>query len=158
MEEKERLLAEFGGFLHFLSEIADMDWNQPLGPGKWSIQECISHILFWDRYFLEGAIEPITYGTPLTVKHVDFDIYNDKAAGYARSRTKEEIFAETKQCRERILECIASHKDNMFAKEYIDGDGKPFAVRNYLKDFIWHDNHHKEQIRSLLSGRSEQTR
>ncbi|MFD0589509.1 hypothetical protein ACFQZE_16090 [Paenibacillus sp. GCM10027627] len=40
-------------------------------------KDIICHMMKWDNYFYEEAIAKITQGEPLTVKHLNFDEFND---------------------------------------------------------------------------------
>lgn len=53
MNEKSRLLEEFKEWIRFVSEIREMDWQITIAEGKWSVQDIVSHILLWDKYFLK---------------------------------------------------------------------------------------------------------
>jgi len=143
---KEELLKEFHEWVHFLGRIKDWDWNKPLNEGKWSIHDIVSHIYKWDEYFLEKAVEPITNGVALTVQHLNFDEFNAQAAEYGKTISKQDIMELSIQCREKIMEHIENQDISSFNQEFTDGEGKPFTIEAYLKDFIWHDRHHMKQI------------
>lgn len=146
MNEKSRLLEEFNEWISFVSEIREMDWQITIAEGKWSVQDIVSHILLWDKYFFEAAISPILNNTPLTLTHMDFEQFNQDAIEYGKTKTKEELIKMTIQYRNMILESIEGFEDDKFTKEYADGN---FTVISYLRDFIWHDQHHIRQIDEL---------
>ena len=146
IQVKEELLKEFHEWVHFLERIKDLDWNKPQSEGKWSIHDIVSHIYKWDEYFLGKAIAPIANGKALTVQHLNFDEFNAQAAEYGRTKSKQELIDLSIQCRKEILEHIQNQDISAFNKEFTDGDGKPFNIEAYLKDFIGHDRHHMKQI------------
>ncbi|QDY83490.1 DinB family protein [Paenibacillus polymyxa] len=146
MNEKLRLLEEFKEWICFVSEIREMDWQIKIAEGKWSVHDIVSHILLWDKYFFEAAINPILNNTPLTLTQIDFDQFNQDAVELGKIKTKEELIEMTIQYRNMILQSIESLKDDKLTKEYADGE---FTVISYLKDFIWHDQHHIRQIDEL---------
>lgn len=146
MNEKSQLLEEFKAWIGFISEISEMDWQITIAEGKWSVKDVVSHILLWDQYFFEAAINPILNNNPLTLTHLDFDKFNRDAIEYGKTKTKEELIKLTIQYRNMILESIESFEDEKFSKEYADGK---FTLVSYLKDFIWHDQHHIRQIEEL---------
>lgn len=150
---KEELINEFYEWINFISSIENLNWSAPLGEGKWRIHDVVSHIYLWDKYFLEEAIHPITTECPLTLKHQDFDEFNNKAVEIGKGQTKQEIINFSLYYRNAIINEIKGQEDSKFNKEYKDGDGNGFIIETYLRDFIWHDRHHMKQIedrRALL--------
>ncbi|MMZ46301.1 hypothetical protein [Paenibacillus polymyxa] len=65
MNEKSQLLEEFKEWIRFVSEIREMDWQIKIAEDKWSVHDIVSHILLWDKYFFEAAINPILNNIPL---------------------------------------------------------------------------------------------
>ena len=147
---KEELLKQFQEWTSFLSSIEHADWNAPLDEGKWRIHDVVSHIYRWDQYFLEEAIIPISTDSPLTLKHIDFDEFNQKAMEKGKLQSKQEIVELSLHYRKAIIREIESQDDMKFNKEYSDGDGNKFVVESYVRDFIWHDRHHMQQIEERL--------
>ncbi|XEC96559.1 DinB family protein [Paenibacillus tarimensis] len=146
-------LNEFQRFIDFVKSIAILDeqfWNTSIGPGKWTVKEIIAHIMLWDKYFLEEAIEKIATKRPLTVKHLDFDTFNENAMTYSRNIRVEELVLDTIRYRAQIIDLIRSIPEEDIYFEHIDGDGNIFTINEYLKGFIAHDQQHQSQIESLL--------
>jgi len=63
-----------------------------------------------------------------------------------KNQTKQEIINLSLQFRNAIVDEINSQDTYKFEKEYIDGEGNKFIIETYLRDFIWHDQHHMKQI------------
>ena len=143
MDVKSVLLEEFKEWISFVIKNSDMDWQLPMDTGKWTIHDIVSHIMLWDKYFFEAAIDPILNNNPLTLEHLDYDSFNKEAIEYGRTKTKDELIHLTIQYRNLILESIESLSDEKFTREYVDGK---FTLMSYLKDFIGHDQHHMRQI------------
>jgi hypothetical protein len=94
LTEKLQLLEEFNQwvvFVQLLKTQSDELWYLSLDEGKWSIREVVSHIMNWDKYFLEEAINKITTKSIVTVKHINFDEFNNKAKIYGKSTSISEI-------------------------------------------------------------------
>jgi hypothetical protein len=150
--EKIQLLEEFNQwvlFVQILQHQNDEIWNLSLEDGKWTIREIVSHIMHWDKYFLEEAIEKIFNNSMLTVKHLNYDEFNSKAMIYGKTTNISEISEKAGFYREQIIKLIITFTDEEYTKTYIDGDGNPFYVTQYLKDFIWHDQHHINQMKNI---------
>ncbi|MDU5144884.1 MAG: DinB family protein [Paenibacillus dendritiformis] len=143
MNEKSKLLDQFGAWNRFVLQLANQEWHTPIDEGKWTIHDIVSHIMMWDKYFYEEAIYPIANGKPVTVSDLDFDAFNREAVEYGKTLAKEDLIALTTRCRNLLLETIARFDDDTFSREYAEGK---FTVRTYLEDFIWHDRHHMAQI------------
>jgi GNAT superfamily N-acetyltransferase len=159
VSEKEQLLQEFGEWTAFVVDLARYDnriWNQSMGVGKWSVREVVAHILRWDDYFYEEAIAKLGAGLPLTVKHLDYDEFNEHAKGYGINTSIAELSNQAVRSRERIMRAIAALTDEQYEATYQDADGHPFEAAQYMKDFIWHDRHHVEPIRKLIHARIEE--
>lgn len=148
-DEKAELLASFQDWIHFMRkrrEQSDSVWDVPLSPGKWSLRAVVSHIMLWDKYFYDHAIDKVRNQEPLTLKHTDYDEFNKNAQSYSEQVSVEELIRQSIFYREQIIAAIQSLSDELYEKEYVDGDGHPFFVAQYLKDFIWHDQHHMAQV------------
>ncbi|RIX50026.1 DinB family protein [Paenibacillus nanensis] len=152
MQLKNDMLEAFAEWKTFLREIEHWDWSEPLREGKWSVHDVVSHIYLWDKYFLEAAILPISDGTPLTLKHLDYDEFNAASVRIGREKQKEEVMQLSISYRDQIIDAIRKQDQSKFAKAYVDADGNPFTVEAYLKDFIWHDRHHRNQIEGIKNN------
>lgn len=148
---KEELLQQFRQWVAFVQslETADERWNIQLGDGKWSVREVVSHIALWDKYFLEEAIDPIHNSVPLTVKHLDYDAFNENAKQYGKRTSPSDLSEQAISYRLQIIQRIEGFSQSVYEGRYVDADGHPFVLEQYLKDFLWHDNHHMDQMRSL---------
>lgn len=157
--EKEELLGQFGDWIRFVQELGQMDeyiWNQSIADGKWSVREVVAHIQRWDDYFFEEAIAKAAASEPLTVRHLDYDLFNEKAKHRGKSATIGQLTEEAVASRSRIIRTIENASESVYARVYEDGDGHPFAFGQYLKDFLWHDRHHMDQIKRLIHFRLEE--
>nr|WP_144929304.1 DinB family protein [Paenibacillus bovis] len=84
MQSKEELLNGFSALISFVKSIRDLDdetWVSPIAEGKWTTRDIIAHIMLWDKYFLENAIERITNRKVISAKHLDFNEFNKEAVG-----------------------------------------------------------------------------
>ncbi|MFC5447215.1 DinB family protein [Paenibacillus aestuarii] len=138
-------------FVQSLETIAEGAWTSPLAEGKWRVCDVISHMMLWDRRFMEMTIEPIALGTPLTYKSTDFHAFNRSAAVYASQVSKDQLLGEALRVREQILAYLRDIPEAKYAESFLDGDGHPFTLPAYVEDFAEHDHHHSEQIRQLLN-------
>lgn len=154
----DELLNDFKSFIPFVKSLADLNddiWENSLEVGKWTLKDVISHIMLWDKYFYEEAIQKIVLNEPLTVKHLNFDDFNKNAIHYAKNKTKKDLIDELFLYRSKIIDAIAGMSEEEFMKEHFDGDRKKFSVRKYLKGFIPHDSHHKKQIQKYIKSIKE---
>lgn len=131
MNEKAELLASFQEWINFLRKLSEQNelaWNEPISPGKWSLRAVVSHIMLWDQYFFEHAIDKIHKQLPLTLKHTDYDDFNRNAQSYGEQVSIEELIRQSIFYRERIIAAIQSLSEELYEQEYVDGDGRPFFV------------------------------
>jgi hypothetical protein len=146
----EDKFAQLISFAESLRELDNTIWTTPIAPDKWSTRDVVTHIMLWDKYFLEDAIARIAARQPLTVKHLNFDEFNRKAMEYAKTKEKTEIIDLAIRYRSEILENLRGFSDEEWAFVHQDGDGRPFAVDHYVPDFIAHDEHHIQQLQGFL--------
>jgi len=157
--EKEQLLRSFGEWISFVTELANEGervWNQSAATGKWTVREVVAHILRWDDYFYNEAIAKAAAGLPLTVKHLDYDTFNEAAKAYGKNTPIAELAGQSAKSRKRIIDAVAKLTNEQYEAAYADADGHPFQMAQYIKDFIWHDQHHIEPIMKLKHFRLEE--
>lgn len=149
------LVQTYDGFIEFIDSLEDVledgKWDLPIAEGKWTVKDIVCHLMKWDKYFYGEAIHKIELNEPVTVKHLDFNEFNAQAVEYAKSRTRKEICDEFVEYRKRIISSISGLEDEDYLRTYIDGDGKEFSIRSYLRSFIPHDKKHKKQIEKFVS-------
>ncbi len=154
--EYKQLLEAFKEWIDFSSSLRDLEertWNACLEPGKWTVRDIVCHIMLWDQYFYEEAIEKIASGEKITLKHLDFDEFNRKAIRYAKTINTDELVEKALYYRNKIIVAIESLPEDAVAQNYIDGDGSDFYIPQYLQDFIWHDQHHMEPMKEYIEAR-----
>lgn len=137
-----------------LYDLDEATWESSLEPGKWSIKSIVSHMMWWDRYFYEEAIHKIAIGEPITLVHRDFDEFNRDAAEYAKTVPAVSLLDDAIHYRKKIIEDIQAMSEEQTVHPYTDGDGNKFQVTLYLKDFIWHDQHHMIPLQKYLQDRA----
>lgn len=74
MQHKQQLLDEFSTLISFVESLRELDdqiWMMPIAEGKWTPRDIVAHIMLWDQYFLEEAIQKITSQQPVTLQHLD---------------------------------------------------------------------------------------
>lgn len=147
------MLDQFKSFVVFAVSLKEQEeelWNRPIAEGKWSMKGVIGHIMLWDKYFYEEAIQKIASYQPLTLQHLNFDRFNADAYEYAKTQSKESLVDQLEMWRMNIIDAISGMSEAQLAKDYIDGDGNVFTIRDYLRDFVPHDLYHKDQIEEFI--------
>ena len=74
MKTKEELIEEFESFAQWAENLQSYDPSllyKPIGPGKWSVSEILSHILFWDRFMIEEFLPQVKPGADIPL--VEFE-------------------------------------------------------------------------------------
>ncbi|MGF7046333.1 putative damage-inducible protein DinB [Paenibacillus sp. DS2015] len=151
LESKEQLLEQFSEWIRYLEKLEyfrEDVWNEEISEGKWSLRELVSHMMLWDKYFFETAIEMIYKEETFTLEHQDFDEFNDTAMEYGKKTGIKKLKEETIYYREQIIQYIRKLPEESYMASY--GDGEPFHLPQYLKDFIWHDQHHMNQLNDFI--------
>ncbi|WP_337101549.1 GNAT family N-acetyltransferase [Paenibacillus sp. YIM B09110] len=158
-ESRSQLLDQFDAwnqFIHHIEKLGEPLWNQNIGEGKWSAREVVAHIARWDDYFFEEAVAKAARMESLTVKHLDYDTFNEISKAYGTSTDIRELAEHAVSIRRRIISVIEGLSVTEYEDAYTDADGHPFQFETYLKDFIWHDRHHMDQIKRLIHFKLEE--
>ena len=153
MSNTVEMIEKFNSFIPYVITLNDLDknhWNSPIAEGKWSLKDVICHIMLWDKYFYEKAIEKIKQKQSLTLQHLNFDEFNANAREYSKTQTKEEIVQQFVTYRTKIIQDISGLSEEDYVQEYLDADNNSFSIREYLIGFVPHDEHHKQQIENYL--------
>ena len=150
MNELINSFEEWIAFVLSLSDLSDDNWSSSIEAGKWSIKDIVCHIMLWDKYFCEEAIEKIITKEPLTLKHLDYDDFNKKAVEYGKLITTKELMEMAVTNRRGIIEAIRNMSEATIAHHFEDSEGNIFNVNQYIKDFIWHDQHHVNPLNEYL--------
>ncbi len=138
---KDDLLSQFRAWTSYVRDIEPLDWAKPVNKGKWSVHGLVSHLMMWDKYFWERAIQPISQDQPLSLQELDFDEFNREAVEFGHAKSKSELIELAVYYRCLILEAIEGMDEAMLNRTYGE-----FTFESYLRDFIWHDQHHRSQI------------
>ncbi|MBW4840580.1 MAG: DinB family protein [Paenibacillaceae bacterium] len=138
---KNELLNQFREWTSYVRDLESLDWTKPLNEGKWSVHGLVSHLMMWDKYFWERAIQPISQDQPLSLQELDFDEFNREAVEFGHSKSKSELIELAVYYRRLILEAIEGMDEAKLNQTYGE-----FTIESYLRDFIWHDQHHRSQI------------
>ncbi len=139
----------FNQWVQSLESLTDEEWLGPVKPGKWSIAEIITHLTYWDRYFLKERFPKIKAEARLP-RSIDVHVMNQKASLYAKSGVpKKEIIKEFIETRDLLTKAINARSEEELDATFYDR-GHPETLRKYLIKFCEHDRHHKHQIEDFL--------
>ncbi|MFC4620003.1 DinB family protein [Camelliibacillus cellulosilyticus] len=149
---KDKLLKDFIDLVPFLESLRGLDeekWTAAIQEGKCTIRDIIAHMAEWDRYFLEGAVQKILSNAPLTIEELDFDTFNQKAAEYGKTKTKDALLDQSIFYRRELVRGLRQIPEDRFDHTF-PTPAEAFVVSQYIKDFVWHDHHHQQQILTFL--------
>ncbi|ASN06293.1 DinB family protein [Virgibacillus necropolis] len=159
MYTTEDLINDFEKFNLFVNSIEKVEvtlFFEPIAEGKWSIAEIVSHISFWDNYIREEMLPQMKANA--AIESIDIETLNNQAASYALSGVSHQHLLR-KQLEERtqlVSDLKKKNEEELFAAFSLNGEevdeysGYPHSVFSYIAAFIWHDNHHRQQIDSFL--------
>ncbi|GAA0603328.1 hypothetical protein GCM10009001_20360 [Virgibacillus siamensis] len=162
MYTTEDLINDFENFNLYVNSLRTMEealFFEPIAEGKWSAAEIISHISYWDKYIRKETLPQMKINA--AIKSIDFDPLNKQAANYALSGVSRQHLLH-KQLEERtqlVSDLRKKNEKEFFATFSLNGEevdqysGYPHSIFNYIAAFIWHDNHHKQQIDGFLKGK-----
>lgn len=147
---------EFTEWTDTLTDVHEGIWLQPISEGKASVGEIISHLKNWDTYLISTIIPAIKKGEGMVFP--DFDSFNKIAYEYARSGiSKDRLLDEFKLTRLQLVVEILLADPDVVAKhvtangvETCPHTGTPYSLLYLIHEFNDHDNHHKNQILTVI--------
>lgn len=151
MLNKEKLVRSMEKWISFAESLRGLDervWTMAIGEGKWAVRDIVSHMMLWDRYYMETAVSKVRRDEPLTLANFDFEGFNRDAAVYGRAKSRDELLDEAVQVRREIVEHLRAIPEEHYSAVHAAVDCK-FVITEYIADFAWHDDHHMNQIASL---------
>jgi len=161
MSNREQLTQEFGQWIEEVKKLetrGEKFWDQPLGEGKWTVREMVSHMVEWDRYSYENGVQKVLLGEETTFKRQDDDLFNAKAAERGKERSAAELTADAIEIRQQLIEAYWKLSDEDFAKTYTQANGEKFQATEQISGFTWHDRHHMAQVNALEKATSADNR
>ena len=153
MQNATMIVAELRKYSQFLLELRDVDPEllaTEMAPGKWSIHDLISHIMMWDRNFVEKTGPGLLAGAPVSLEEdVDPQAFNDRAATYGRTLDHHRLLDEALHYRSDLLSQLSQLPIEAFDKPSQAHDQMSLAT--FLQQmFTSHDDHHMTQAESYL--------
>ncbi|WP_047982193.1 DinB family protein [Ornithinibacillus contaminans] len=161
MNEVTNVKKELVAFNSWIESLYLMDeklFFTPIKAGKWTPAEIISHITYWDRYIDAEMLPVMTEDA--AIHSVDFEVINTPAAAYALSGVSQSDLLDAQlEARNNLVAALSEKTEEEFFQAFtLNGEvideysGYPHTLYNYLMSFIWHDNHHKDQIEAFLAN------
>jgi hypothetical protein len=146
---------EFTEWTDTLHDVRNSIWLQPIAEGKATVGEIISHLKNWDSYLISTIIPAIKTGEGMVFP--EFNSFNEIAYEYARSGiSKDVLLDEFKQTRLNLIEMLLAEPDVAAKHVTVNGvetcphTGTSYSLLYIIHEFIDHDNHHKNQILSII--------
>lgn len=162
MYSTKDLINDFENFNLYVNSLKTMEVSlffKPIAEGKWSSAEIISHISFWDTYIREETLPQMKSNA--AIESIDFDTLNNLAADYALSGVSQQHLLDKQlEARTQLVSDLKKKiEEEFFTTFSLNGEkvdqysGYPHTIFNYIAGFLWHDNHHKQQIDGFLEGK-----
>lgn len=129
-----------------LEWLSDEEWRLPLAIDKWTVQECVSHLFLWDRYYLDHAVSKLP-DEPLTLVETDYDEFNRLAVEYAHHIDALALLRKAIAVRQELIAQLDRLTDAQYERTY---EGA-FQPKSFVASFIAHDHHHQDQIDAALA-------
>lgn len=133
-----------------LERLSEEEWQSPLAIDKWTVQECVSHLFLWDRYYLDHAVAKLP-DDRLTLVETDFDEFNRLAVEYAHHVDTLTLLKKAIAVRIDLVTQLERLTDAQYEQTY---EGR-FCPREFVESFIAHDHHHQDQIDAALAHLKE---
>lgn len=152
MLTKAEIIEQYEAFNQWVGSLKEMEdalWLQPTAPTKWSVEENLAHLMFWNRFILEERLPHIAPGAQLVSK-VDGELKNAQASQYARSGiSKVELLSEWLAVGQQLVDTLRNIPEEHYLTDY-QINQKSMNLSIYLESMLQHDKHHQQQIDSFL--------
>ena len=153
MPEPQELFARMDDYVSFLADLGDVAaevLSAAMAEGKWSVLETVAHITAWDVSFLGTAVRVFEEGgRPALADDVDYQAFNERAAAVGRTQRKEQLLSEAVQARVQLLDHLRRLPAEAFLVTH-QGETTTDLVEFLERNFVSHDRHHVERIRTYL--------
>lgn len=100
-----------------LERLSDEEWRLPLAIDKWTVQECVSHLFLWDRYYLDHAVSKLP-DEPLTLVETDYDEFNRLAVEYAHHIDALALLRKAIAVRQELIAQLDRLTDEQYEQTY----------------------------------------
>ncbi|WP_407308070.1 hypothetical protein [Desulfosporosinus sp. SB140] len=82
-------------FLYSLREIDVTKWKSPISDGKWAAHDIISHIMMWDKNFLDNYMPKLLDQESVSLEEdTDDQKFNNGAVAYGKTLTQLQVIDE----------------------------------------------------------------
>jgi uncharacterized damage-inducible protein DinB len=153
MQNATMLIAELRKYSQFLLELRDVDPGllaAEMAPGKWSIRDLISHIMMWDRNFVEKTGPGLLARAPVSLEEdMDPQAFNDRAVAYGRTLDHHKLLDEALHYRSELLSQLSQLPTEAFDKPSRAHDRMSLTTF-FQQMFTSHDDHHMTQVEAYL--------
>jgi uncharacterized damage-inducible protein DinB len=163
VSEERRIISTFNEYSTWVSSFEDMDeslWSLPISENKWSVSEIVSHLMNWDKHLLSEILPSVCEGKGMNFP--EFDTYNKIASDYVSSGVSQsKLIREAKDTRDLLVNELQEMSVEKLCQplaangvSHCPHTGTPYSLMYIIKEFIDHDNHHKEQIMEYIRKNS----
>lgn len=154
MLDPHNLIEQLEGYVPFVASLREIDtikWTTSISEGKWSVRDIISHIMMWDKNFLDNIVPKLLNQEPVTLEEdTDVQGFNDRAVKYGKTLTQNQLLDEAISYRSEIVSELRKLPKTAFLLVFPGRDS--FTLSSFLKDlFVSHDSHHTKQIQQFLA-------
>lgn len=147
------LLEQLESYVPFLDSLRKMDtikWKTPISDGKWAVQDIVSHIMMWDKNFLDNYLPKLLSQESVPLEGTDVQKFNDEAVAYGKTLTQSQLIDEAIFYRAEIVSQLRKLPKSVFSMVFPGWNS--FTLTSFLTDlFVSHDTHHKKQIQEFIS-------
>lgn len=154
MSDPHSLIEQLEGYIAFVASLRDVDnirWAVSMSEGKWSVRDIISHIMMWDKNFLDKIVPKLQNQESVELEEdTDVQGFNDQAVEYGQTLTKNQLLDEAIFYRSEIVSQLRRVPKPAFLTVFPGRDF--YTLASFLTDlFVSHDAHHMKQILQFLS-------
>ncbi|CAM4446220.1 hypothetical protein FHS16_003956 [Paenibacillus endophyticus] len=129
--------------------------TRPISAEKWSVMGITSHLMLWDKYYIEHAFHSIDANAEITELsasyEIDVEAFNQSAITFAEQTSRDNIIKLTIETRKQLLQKLKHIPAAYFTKEYHYLEGTSFVIHDFINDMIGHDHHHMAQTEKYLA-------
>ncbi len=158
MHNKKEIILELKAhrkrLFQVLKKFKEEEWAEPLGPGKWTVQDMVVHLTHWHRWGLNKLRQMVAYGIIDSSGPKDTDALNELIARAWAQHSLFDIKADLEGIFNEIQAFLSHLPEEWFNKTWEYGDIEADMER-WMKFFADHDREHIRELEAL-KGRQGQ--
>ncbi len=152
MNNKKEIIQELKNhrekLFRVLKEFKEEEWAEPLGSGKWTLQDMVVHLTHWHRWGLNKLRQFVGYGIIDATGPKNTDALNELIAKAWAQHSLFDIKADLEGIFYEMQAFLSRLPEEWFNKTWEYGD-KEVDMEKWMQFFLDHDRDHIKELEGI---------